>query len=230
MTNNTLGAANPTETNTLAQTTFTCTWDSTRVCHRLTGTVTTRSRRDFRIDGYVDTSRGRIRSSVIQSNRFTNAVTWDVTGPEVLNRDYEGAFLQKVRLASNVDRTSYRTLGNTLSSQNLARLVALIGPARARELLFTARFVEAEEGKAIGLFTEVVEPDRLEARALELAALIAGHAPLTLRSTKEGIRRILEQARLEEADDLLLLCYLSEDFREGIAAFLDKRPAQWKGR
>ena len=123
-----------------------------------------------------------------------------------------------------------RTLGNTMSSQNMARLVALIGPARARDILFTARFVEADEGKAIGLFTEVVEPDRLEARALELAALIAGHAPLTLRSTKEGIRRILERARLEEADDLLLLCYLGEDFREGIAAFLDKRPARWKGR
>lgn len=118
VTNNTLAAANPTETNTLAQTTFACTWDSTRTCHHLTGTVTTRSRRDFRIDGYVDTSRGRIRSSVIQSNRFTNAVTWDVTGPDTFTQEYEGAFAQKVRLASNVDRTSYRTLGSTLLSED----------------------------------------------------------------------------------------------------------------
>jgi hypothetical protein len=116
VTGNTLGPASPAETNTLAQTNFTCTWDSTRLCHRLTGTVTTRARRDFRIDGYVDTSRGRIRSAVIQSNRFTNAVTWDVTGPDTFFDEYDGSFQQGVRLASNVDRTSYRTLGSTLLS------------------------------------------------------------------------------------------------------------------
>ena len=88
------------------------------MCLHLAGTVTTRARRDFRIEGYVDTSRGRIRSAVIQSNRFTNAVTWDVTGPQILNQDYEGSFLQRVRLASNVDRTSYRTLGSTLLSED----------------------------------------------------------------------------------------------------------------
>ena len=123
-----------------------------------------------------------------------------------------------------------RTLGNTLSTQNIARLAGLIGPGHAKEILFTARFVEADEGKAIGLFNEVVEANRLESRAAELAALIAGHAPLTIRSVKEGVRRLLEYGRIDDSSDLYLMCYLSEDFKEGVSAFLAKRAPQWKGK
>ncbi|MDQ3809563.1 MAG: enoyl-CoA hydratase/isomerase family protein [Chloroflexota bacterium] len=123
-----------------------------------------------------------------------------------------------------------RTLGNTLSTQNYNRLVALVGAARARELIFTARLVGAEEGRAIGVFNEIVEPDQLQARTTEIAELVASHAPLTIRAAKLTIQRILDKVRLEEADDLLLMCYMSQDFKEGVAAFLEKRKPNWQGR
>ena len=123
-----------------------------------------------------------------------------------------------------------RTLGNILSVQNFARLVAQIGPARTKEIVFTARMIGADEGRSIGLFNEIVEADRLEERTLELAAVVAGHAPLTLRAAKEAVRRILEHITPDESDDLVLMCYLSDDFKEGVSAFLDKRRPQWTGR
>jgi enoyl-CoA hydratase/carnithine racemase len=122
-----------------------------------------------------------------------------------------------------------RTLGNTLSTQNFVRLVSLIGPARTKDLIFTARLIGADEGKAAGIFNEVVASDQLEARTLELAEQIAGHAPLTIRAAKMAVQRIVDKLRLEEAEDLVLMCYLSDDFQEGVAAFLEKRTPHWTG-
>ena len=108
--------------------------------------------------------------------------------------------------------------------------MSYVGPARTKELLFTARLIGAEEGKAAGVFNEVVEPERLEARTMELAEQIAANAPLTIRSVKEGVRRLLEHGRIEEAEDLVLMAYMSDDFREGVEAFLAKRVPNWRGR
>jgi enoyl-CoA hydratase/carnithine racemase len=123
-----------------------------------------------------------------------------------------------------------RTLGNTLSIATVARMLSYLGPARTKELLFTARLIDAGEGKAAGVFNEVVEPDRLEARTMELAEQIAANAPLTIRSVKESVRRLVERGRVAEADDLVLMAYMSEDFKEGVEAFLAKRPPVWRGR
>jgi len=123
-----------------------------------------------------------------------------------------------------------RTLGNCLSMNNYARLSHLIGAARTKEIIFTARLVESEEAQRIGLLSEVL-PDHaaLMARAEELAALVASHAPLTLRVTKEALRRLQEAAPLPDDEDLILTCYMSRDFREGMDAFLTKRPPEWSG-
>lgn len=122
-----------------------------------------------------------------------------------------------------------RTLGNCLSISNYARLFALIGPARTKDLIFTARLIGAETALALGLLSDIV-PDHaaLMARADELAATVAGHAPLTLRATKEALRRITA-AMAPKGDDLIGLCYASADFREGRAAFLEKRKPRWQG-
>src|SRR5215467_6644641 len=112
-----------------------------------------------------------------------------------------------------------RTLGNCLSMSNISRLTALIGPARVKEIIFTARLIEAPEALSLGLLTEVVEDAAaLNRRADELAALIAGHAPLTLRATKEALRRLQRRLTREEGEDLILMCYMSKDFREGLDA------------
>jgi enoyl-CoA hydratase/carnithine racemase len=123
-----------------------------------------------------------------------------------------------------------RTLGNCLSMSNLSRLAALVGPARVKDLIFTARLLGAEEAASVGLLSEVVEDvAALERRAGELATLIAGHAPLTLRSTKQALARLQRRLSREEGEDLILMCYMSGDFREGLDAFLNKRQPQWRG-
>jgi enoyl-CoA hydratase/carnithine racemase len=121
-----------------------------------------------------------------------------------------------------------RTLGNCLSTSNLSRLATLIGAARLKEIIFTARLIEAEEALRLGLLNEVVEDlSALERRADELARLIASHAPLTLRATKQALHRM--QPKVRDDEDLILMCYQSRDFREGMDAFLSKRQPHWTG-
>jgi enoyl-CoA hydratase/carnithine racemase len=118
-----------------------------------------------------------------------------------------------------------RTVGNCLSMENYARLAALLGPARLKDIIFTARTIEAEEALAIGLATEVVEPARAEARVEALCELLASHAPVTLRVTKEALRRI-RAATTPEGDDLVREAYGSEGFRRNVAAFLARSAAR----
>jgi enoyl-CoA hydratase/carnithine racemase len=123
-----------------------------------------------------------------------------------------------------------RTLGNCLNIGAYSRLVDLMGPARAKEMIFMARLLSAEEAKAIGFVSEIVEPDKIEARVYEMAHTIASHAPLTIYATKEMIRRVQEQRRAQGGEDLIELVYGSADFREGVRAFIEKRKPNWTGR
>jgi len=123
-----------------------------------------------------------------------------------------------------------RTLGNCLSMANYARFTALIGTARLKEIVFTARLVDAPEALSIGLVSEVLEsPEDLEARAMALAKHVAGLAPRTLTTTKFALKRLRLAAGAIHGDDLVTFCFGSQDFQEGVSAFLAKRAPNWTG-
>jgi len=139
-----------------------------------------------------------------------------------------------IRIASPSARYGFpiaRTLGNCLSMANYARVVALLGFARTKDIIMRARLMDAQELLAAGALSEVTaDEETLPRRAQELAEEVASYAPLTLWATKEALRRMRDRLIPENADsDLIAACYLSRDFKEGVEAFLSKRQPDWKG-
>ncbi|MBO6777386.1 MAG: enoyl-CoA hydratase/isomerase family protein [Marinibacterium sp.] len=138
-----------------------------------------------------------------------------------------------IRIASQPLKFGFpiaRTLGNCLNAANLARLTELLGAGRVREMIFTARLLGADEALACGLISEVLPDERaLLERAEALADRLAGMAPLTLEATKEAMRRNRAAIFVEDSD-LITLCYMSEDFKHGIEAFLSRSKPEWSGR
>ena len=122
-----------------------------------------------------------------------------------------------------------RTLGNCLSVANVALLAAAFGVGRTKKMLMLGEMLTAEEAHAGGFLAEMVDAQDVDQRTAALSARLAANAPLTMRVSKEAIARLLH-AGIPAGEDLLRICYGSEDFRIGIAAFLDKRPPQWLGR
>ena len=126
-------------------------------------------------------------------------------------------------------------LGLIYGHTGLERFIQTIGAPRTRELFFTGQNLNATRAEAINLVNRLSAPGELEAESVELAATIAANAPLSMRGNKRVIRTLLENPVLDEDQvremvELRESCFLSEDFKEGIRAFGEKRPARWTGR
>lgn len=124
-------------------------------------------------------------------------------------------------------------LGLVYNYPGLKRVVEVVGPASAMEMVFTARRYSADEAKQIGLIHEVAPVGLLETRVRELAATIARNAPLSVRGGKLMIKEMMKDPsdrNLERCAALVKEAFASEDYREGRTAFMEKREPHFKGR
>ena len=125
-------------------------------------------------------------------------------------------------------------LGLIYSHTGLRKFIDVCGVANTAELFYVGRNVDADRAERMGLVNEVVEPAQLDERALDLAAEIAANAPLSLEGNKRVIRTLRAQPLPAEVERELIelreSCFRSEDFREGVRAFAEKRKPRWQGR
>lgn len=124
-------------------------------------------------------------------------------------------------------------LGVVLSAANIRRLAQLVGPGVARDLLLTGRAVDADEAERVGLVHR--RADDARAAGLSLAGELAALAPLTVQSHKRALNLVaaagvLDDAALAEIADLEATAFASEDLQEGLAAFAEKRPPEFRGQ
>jgi enoyl-CoA hydratase/carnithine racemase len=124
-------------------------------------------------------------------------------------------------------------LGVAYPLEAVLSLSQIAGPANARDILMSARIFDAEEAFAMGLINRLVEPAELEAVVRDYATRMAGNAPLTMAAAKATIREGLKEGverDLKKISAMVSQCFDSEDYREGVKAFLEKRRPNFRGR
>jgi len=122
-------------------------------------------------------------------------------------------------------------LGLAYGYEALHNLVALIGPSRVKDLIFSARTFESGEALRIGLVNFVVPDDQVADFAFDYAVKVSANAPLTIAAAKAGISSLLHQGKSSDAaGELAAMCLASDDFKEGKAAFFEKRQPRFQGR
>lgn len=123
-------------------------------------------------------------------------------------------------------------LGIVYSLAATRRLAGVVGPSHARDLLFSGRLVDAESARAMGLVNHLCAPDALEEETYAYARLLAQQAPLSQRGAKMMLQHLLGEGDMAESDLSAIIerAYGSEDYREGVRAFLEKRPPRFHGR
>jgi enoyl-CoA hydratase/carnithine racemase len=124
-----------------------------------------------------------------------------------------------------------RTLGNCLAIGTLRRFVALVGFARTRYILLTAHLIDGHEASTAGFINELLaDKTAVTERAFELAASISNFAPLTLKASMTSLNRLEAATAMPNDDDIIAMCYGSDDFKEGMSAFFEKRKPNWQGK
>lgn len=124
-------------------------------------------------------------------------------------------------------------LGLGYEYAGIAALARLVGPSAAKDILFSARFLETDEALRIGLVNAVYEPAELESKVYDYARRVAANAPLTVHAAKQAMRVFERYSITDESTEINALvdrCFDSDDYREGRSAFLDKRTPKFEGR